>query len=45
MALLKFVNFKLFHDLGLSEVQELTKSDVLDTEIIKKLQKLARKKF
>lgn len=35
IALLKFVNFKLFSDIGVSNIEQLTSSDRIDVNQIK----------
>lgn len=47
IALLKFVNFKLFTDLGMSQIPTAVGEDqlYLDVHEVRRLQKVARKKF
>ena len=45
IALLKFVNYKMFSDLGISNSDDYLRSEVLNVSEIKHLQKWARKKF
>ena len=44
-ALLRFVNHKLFTDLGYSQIPDLQNGLFLDVEEVVKMQKIARKKF
>jgi hypothetical protein len=44
-ALVRFVNHKLFTDLGYSQIPDLQNGLYLDVEEVVKMQKVARKKF
>jgi len=45
MALLRFINFKLFTDLGFKQPPSVTEQLYLDVPQVREMQKQARKKF
>jgi hypothetical protein len=44
-ALLKFVNFKLFSELGINNSQDYVKNEILEVSEVKHLQKWAKKRM